>query len=240
MLAVIVLIGLPRLDTEVVLYGLAVGVMWMGALVFIYRALAIGPIAVVTPIIAGHVAFALAFIVVILGEPVTIGQAVAMTIAAIGVIVASADPRRGVALQPRGSGVPLALIAMVLAALSAIIFIFAVRITDPLALLGVERVGSALAVVAWASVQRFDLRPLAEGKAFALVATIGLLDVGGSLLFALGASVGYASFVTAGYGAYPIIPALLAITLLKERLAPSQYVGVAAVIVGLVGLGIQT
>jgi drug/metabolite transporter (DMT)-like permease len=43
-----------------------------------------------------------------------------------------------------------------------------------------------------------------------------------------------------GSGAYPLIPALLAILVLRERLAPNQYVGVAILVTGLVALGLQS
>ena len=39
------------------------------------------------------------------------------------------------------------------------------------------------------------------------------------------------------YRRYPIIPAILAITVLGERLAPNQYIGVLVLLAGLVGLG---
>ena len=43
-----------------------------------------------------------------------------------------------------------------------------------------------------------------------------------------------------GSGAYPLIPALLAIAVLRERLAPNQYVGVVVLVAGLVALGLQS
>jgi uncharacterized membrane protein len=60
------------------------------------------------------------------------------------------------------------------------------------------------------------------------------------VLLAIGIALGYASFVMTGSGAYPLIPALLAILVLRERLAPNQYVGVAVLVAGLVALGLQS
>ena len=55
-----------------------------------------------------------------------------------------------------------------------------------------------------------------------------------------GIAAGFASFVMTGSGAYPLIPALLAILVLRERLAPNQYLGVAVLVAGLVALGLQS
>jgi len=74
----------------------------------------------------------------------------------------------------------------------------------------------------------------------AIVALVGVLDIGANLLLMLGIESGYASFVMTGSGAYPIIPAVLAILVLRERLAPNQYLGVAILVAGLVGLGLQS
>jgi drug/metabolite transporter (DMT)-like permease len=88
--------------------------------------------------------------------------------------------------------------------------------------------------------RRAALAPLLDPRTLALVALIGVLDTGANVLLVLGINAGYASFVMTGSGAYPIIPAVLAILVLRERLAPNQYLGVAILIAGLVGLGLQS
>ena len=46
------------------------------------------------------------------------------------------------------------------------------------------------------------------------------------------------SIVTAASATYPLIPVLGGVHLLQERLAPSQYVGIALVVIGLATLGV--
>ncbi len=57
------------------------------------------------------------------------------------------------------------------------------------------------------------------------------------MFYVLGVQAGFATIVATGSGVYPIIPALLGITVMGERLAPNQYVGIAVLLAGLVTLG---
>ena len=91
--------------------------------------------------------------------------------------------------------------------------------------------------MAW---RRTPIAPLAVPTTFAIIALVGILDTGANVLLMLGIESGYASFVMTGSGAYPLIPAILAILVLRERLAPNQYVGVGVLIAGLVALGLQS
>ncbi len=101
------------------------------------------------------------------------------------------------------------------------------------------RVFGIALVAAFLLWRRIPVRPLAVPSTLGIVALVGVLDTGANVLLMLGVQSGFASYVMTGSGAYPIIPAVLAILVLRERLAPNQYVGVALLIAGLVGLGLQ-
>jgi drug/metabolite transporter (DMT)-like permease len=58
------------------------------------------------------------------------------------------------------------------------------------------------------------------------------------VLFVLGVQTGSAAIVATASGAYPMVTTLLAIVLLRERLAPNQYLGIAVLLAGLVTLGV--
>jgi uncharacterized membrane protein len=120
------------------------------------------------------------------------------------------------------------------------IFAVGVRETDGLALIVVQRAFSVVLLSGFVVARGISLRPLAGRRAIALIAATGVLDTGANVLLALGIALGYASFVMTGSGAYPLIPALLAILVLRERLAPNQYIGVAVLVAGLVALGLQS
>ena len=68
-----------------------VGVLgWLSYLAF-YRALAIGPISIVSPIVSAYAAVTVICAVVISGERLSAGEALAIAIALLGVLLASSD-----------------------------------------------------------------------------------------------------------------------------------------------------
>ena len=72
----------------------------------------------------------------------------------------------------------------------------------------------------------------------AVVIASGVFDTLANVFYVLGVQAGFASIVATGSGVYPIIPALLGITVMGERLAPNQYLGIAVLLAGLVTLGL--
>jgi drug/metabolite transporter (DMT)-like permease len=82
-----------------------------------------------------------------------------------------------------------------------------------------------------------DLRVFRDRTALVLGAIIGVGDTLANVLFALGIESGYASLAATGTGMYPIIPAVLGMLALGERLAPNQLVGIALLVLGLATLG---
>jgi drug/metabolite transporter (DMT)-like permease len=64
------------------------------------------------------------------------------------------------------------------------------------------------------------------------------LELVGTISYARGAEVGLVSIVTAASATYPLIPVLGGVVLLHERPVPTQYLGIAMVIGGLVLLGV--
>jgi uncharacterized membrane protein len=100
-----------------------------------------------------------------------------------------------------------------------------------------QRIVSVAASVAILAVLRRGLPGRVGMATLGIVVGSGLFDTLANVFYVDGVQGGYASIVATGSGVYPIIPALLAITVLGERLAPNQYVGVLVLLAGLVGLG---
>jgi uncharacterized membrane protein len=240
----VVLVALGRWPTfawEQVPYAAVLSVVGIVSLAALYRAFAIGPIAVVSPVVASYAALTVVLIVIFLGERLTSGQAIAIGVTFVGVAVASTDVRELRQTLGRPSeGVRIGFAATLGFAVWSAIFAAGVRLTDGLALIVVQRAFSVVVLTLFVVVRRISLRPLAARGAAGLVSTTGVLDTGANVLLALGIASGFASFVMTGSGAYPLIPALLAILVLRERLAPNQYVGVAVLVAGLVALGLQS
>ena len=243
----------PTFEWALVPYAAVLSVIGIVSLAALYRAFAIGPIAVVSPVVASYAALTVILIVIFLGERLTTGQSIAIAVTFVGVAVASTDIRelrrtlsRPTTLAPLAKqgplplGVRIGFFATLGFAIWSAIFAVGVRETDGLALIVVQRAFSVVLLALFVVARGISLRPLAERRAFALISATGVLDTGANVLLALGIALGYASFVMTGSGAYPLIPALLAILVLRERLAPNQYVGVAVLVAGLVALGLQS
>jgi drug/metabolite transporter (DMT)-like permease len=231
----------PHIGMEQVPYAIGLAVIGVVSLAVLYRAFALGPIAVVSPVVASYAALSVILIVIFLGERLTAGQAIAIAVTFVGVVVASTDIRALAETMGKPSeGVRLGLYATVGFALWSVLFSAAARASDALGVIVVLRLCSIVLLVVFVAVRRISLAPVVSRRALALVTAVGVLDTGANVLLGLGIEAGFASFVMTGSGAYPLIPAVLAIFVLRERLAPNQYLGVAVLIAGLVALGLQS
>jgi drug/metabolite transporter (DMT)-like permease len=76
-----------------------------------------------------------------------------------------------------------------------------------------------------------------DARMIGIVLATGAFDTLANVCYVFGVQLGYASIVATAGGSYPIITSLLAITVLGERLALNQYVGIVVLLAGLVGLG---
>jgi drug/metabolite transporter (DMT)-like permease len=240
-LAVALLGRWPTFAWSQVPWALVLAIVGTASLAALYRAFALGPIAVVSPVVASYAALSVVGIVLFLGERLTGGQTLAIGATFVGVVVASTDVRElRRTLGKPVEGVRIGVLATVGFGIWGVILSAATRVNDPFALVMIWRVfGIALVglFIAW---RRIALTPLTFPSTLAIVALVGVLDTGANVLLMLGVASGFASFVMTGSGAYPIIPAVLAILVLRERLAPNQYLGVAVLIAGLVALGLQS
>ena len=231
----------PTFEMTQVPWAFVLALVGTLSLAALYRAFALGPIAVVSPVVASYAALSVVGIVLFLGERLTAGQAVAIAATFVGVVVASTDVRelRRTLGRPV-EGVRIGVLATIGFGVWGTILAAATRVNDPFALVIVWRLFGIAMVALFVAWRRTPLAPLAVASTLAIVALVGVLDTGANVLLMLGVESGFASFVMTGSGAYPIIPAVLAILVLRERLAPNQYIGVAILVAGLVALGLQS
>ena len=242
----------PVLDASIIAPSAVLALAGLIPLAFLYRAFALGPIAIISPIVASYAALSVIGIVIFLGERLTLGQAAAIGLTFVGVVTASTDVRevRGfLSRSPREDGherrgVPLGIRLGVFATIGfgiwGVLVSAASRTYDPFALVLVWRVCGISMLSLFLLWRRIGLEPLRDSRALGIVTIVGVLDTAANLLLMIGIASGFASFVMTGSGAYPLIPAVLAILVLRERLAPNQYLGVAILIGGLVALGLQS
>lgn len=240
--AVLLLLGRwPTFELAQVPWAFVLALVGTLSLAALYRAFALGPIAVVSPVVASYAALSVVGIVLFLGERLTAGQAAAIAATFVGVVVASTDVRElRRTLGKPVEGVRIGVLATIGFGIWGTILAAATRVNDPFALVIIWRLFGIALVALFIALRRTSLAPLATRSTLAIVAVVGVLDTGANVLLMLGVQSGFASFVMTGSGAYPIIPAVLAILVLRERLAPNQYLGVAVLVAGLVALGLQS
>ena len=229
----------PALSVDQLPLAVGLAALGLAGLLCFYKALALGPIAIVSPIGGAYVAVAVILVVAFLGERLSAGQTIGVVVTVAGIVMTGTDARSvAAALSRPKPGVWLALAAMLLFGGWAALMAYATRTQDGLAMILLQRIISVAASLAIVVLLRRRL-PTTVGVATAgVVLASGLFDTLANVLYVLGVQAGFASIVATGSGVYPIIPALLGITVMGERLAPNQYVGIAVLLAGLVTLGV--
>ncbi|MSQ37902.1 MAG: hypothetical protein EXR61_06280 [Chloroflexi bacterium] len=240
----------PRLEPGLLAGGAVLALLAVVSLTALFRALALGPIAVVSPVTAAYLAVTVLLVVAFLGERLSLAQSLAIVVTFLGVMLASTDLRIIRATLGRPSpGVRFAFIAMIGFGVYQALFAGFVRDHDGLAVILTVRALSALFLLAALARVRLPamtvVTPLPfvfglDRRALALVVFVGVFDTLANVSFFLGVDSGFASVVATGGGAYPVVPVVLAIRFLHERLAPNQYLGIVVLLAGLVGLGLAT
>jgi drug/metabolite transporter (DMT)-like permease len=210
-----------------VAWGAFAGLVGVAGLAAFYRGLALGSMGIVGPITTtaaiAPVAYGLAR-----GERPSALQAVGVALAVLGVAGAALERVPETASRRIGAGVGFALLAA--ACFGG-------------ALIGLSR--AAPGGIAWAVwIMRIAALPFALALAFALggqkpsrrmwklLVGVGVGDTGATLLYAAATTRGLLSVVAVLASLYPVVIVVLARTLLNERIARSQLLGVAVALAG--------
>jgi drug/metabolite transporter (DMT)-like permease len=243
--------AIPTDPTALALSAL-LGLIGIGAYVAYFTGLRVGPISVVSGVVAAYGGLTVVLSVVLRGESLTLLQALGATVATIGVILTGIAFDGGWrSTRFAGPGVIFAIAALILFAMMAITTDVAIERAEWLQVLLVARVVSAmLGVIAVAVVgilaarrsQRNDpaAPPLAirNRRVLATVVLAGVLDVLGLASFAFGLANAPTWMVGLASSFGPAITILIAVAFLGERLKPIQWFGLAGVAVGMIAIAI--
>jgi drug/metabolite transporter (DMT)-like permease len=209
-----------------VLLGSIAAIVGLGAL---YRGLAVGAMSVVAPISATAAVIPVV-VGLATGDRPSALQGVGIAIALTGVALAAREPAHEGEGRATAAGVGLALIAAAGLGCS-LVALKAASDADPAwAALAFRLVMTVLVLVAVVAVRpRTAQKRRGDMPGLGLA---GLLDGTATLLFATAFSRGLLSVVSVLGGLYPVVTVILAQTLLHERLARGQRVGVVAALGG--------
>jgi len=203
------------------------GAVGIGAL---YAALAVGRMGVVSPITAVVGASVPVIVGLALGERPTVlaMSGVALAFLAVALVASSAQTWRISFDEP---GLGLALLSGV--SIGALyVFLARAHHDGGLTLLATTRLTSIVLLFAFAVIRRRSLRP-ASGTIAAIVVA-GVLDMLANVLYVYATHAGMLAVVAVLTSLYPASTVILARIVLKERLAPTQWVGVALATAGVV------
>jgi drug/metabolite transporter (DMT)-like permease len=243
----------PTLATSALL-----GLIGAGAYFAYFTGLRVGPIAVVSGMVAAYGGLTVVLSVVLRGESLTAIQAFGAAVATAGVILTGVAFEGGLrATRFAGPGVIFAIIALVLFSMMAITTDIALESAGWLQVLLASRTVTAaisvLAVVvaAWSAGRggaahvSVDLAaPPApdptshRGRIVALILVAGLLDVLGLASFAIGLETAPTWLVGLASSFGPAVTILVAVAFLGERLKRIQWFGLAGVAVGMVAIAL--
>jgi drug/metabolite transporter (DMT)-like permease len=221
---------LPGPSTAQLLALVALGPVAVAAYAGFYRALELGPIAIVSPIASANGAVVVLLAVLVLDESLTAVQALGCMLV-LGFIVLAAREPSSAPGEGNGNGIRLALIASI--AFGGYLFVLA-TMSDELGWLVPILIARSVtvAIVCAVAVARPPPSPGALGR-------LGVLGcVGAGLLDACGYEIGEVAITSAAASAYPVIPILVGLFALRERIAWHQLVGVGGVLCGMVVLSL--
>lgn len=218
-------------------FAVAAGVAGPLGMLCFYRALALGPMGVVSPLAATAVAVPVG-VALALGERPAVVQYAGIAVAVAGVLLAGGPQLRGAPVQRQA--VVLTLVAAVgFGAVMVLIAEAAVTTAGLLLALFVQRLvnvavsGGAL----WAVTRRGGAALPPEGAAairasLPALAFVGIADVAANGTYALAAQAGPVTVAAVLASLNPVVTALVARGVLRERLRAVQAAGAALALTG--------
>ena len=247
LVSLLLIVARPSLDRLPAVAGWLIANGFLGAAAFatLYRALQLGPIAVVSPVLATYAVIPVLLSVGLLGESLDTASAIGVTVTIGGAVLTSTDVRAlREGTRSKVPGLPWAVVSTLLFGVATYVMGWSAKEAGFLPSLWFGRLTMTVVVVLAALVvvartRRRGLRaPAMSAGSVWFAAAVGVVELVGTIAYARGAEVGYVSIVTAASATYPLIPVLGGVHLLEERLAPSQYAGIALVVIGLATLGV--
>jgi drug/metabolite transporter (DMT)-like permease len=214
-----------------------------------YRGLELGPVSVVSPVLASYAVGPVVLAIWLLGESLSLVVAGGIVLTIVGTVLASTDLRTVRQGVDRAPGLPWAIASSALFGVGAYVFGWSSQRAGWLPAIWFSRSLSAGLFLVWAAASASRRRSAADGArdrtpfrlsaaAVGLAAAIGAVDLLAASAYGRGAEVGYISIVTAASAIYPVLPVLAGTVFLQERPAPNQAVGVAILIAGLMAVGL--
>ena len=233
-------------DPLVLLMAGLLGIVGAGAYLSYFTGLRIGPISLVSGVVAAYGGLTVVLAVLVRGESLSAVQALGAAVATLGVVLTAVAFDGGIrATRLAGPGVVFAVIALLLFAVMTVGLAEAIERSGWLEVLVVSRIVNAAvsigAVVVLTSLAHPRLRALVQvdtiavaRTSWAIVLIAGVLDVMGLIVFAIGLEQAETWLVGLVSSFGPAFTILIAVLFLGERLRRVQWLGLVGVGLGMV------
>lgn len=227
LIALALILAVRGADGGAVAGGVFTGLFGAVAVLAFYRALALGTMSIVAPIVATSAIVPVLAGVLADGERPGALQWVGIVAALAGVALASREHDDSNAVDSR-KAIQLALVAA-LGIGCSLVALDAAAEHDALTGVAVARaVGVPILVLV-----ALQARARVPWRATPQLAVIGLLDTGANTAFAIATTGGLLSLAAVLGGLFPVVTVALAYFLLHERLQPAQRAGVLLALAGI-------
>ncbi len=204
-----------------------------------YKALELGPVAVVSPIGAGYALVGVALAILILGERPSGLALIGAGIAVAGVALVSTDLRKlRDGIKNHLPGLPWSVAAAIGFGVAGFLLGWIADRAGWVAGLWASRVAQVVFYLPLVVVFRRELSRLRPGFGLWVALLAGAADILGVVTFSVGSERGLNSIVLAASAVFPLIAVALSVIVFKERLVANQFVGVVLVVGGLLLLGL--
>jgi drug/metabolite transporter (DMT)-like permease len=216
-------------------FAVGAGLVGPVAMLAFYKALALGPMGVVSPLGSLGVAVPVG-VGLVLGERPGLLQLAGIVVAVAGVVLAGGPQFRGAPVQRQAVLLTL-LAAFGFGAVMALIAEASTTVTGLFLALFVQRVTNVVAggAALWVSVRRGSPALPADGfpwRALPALAFVGLADVAANGTYAIAAQHGPVTVAAVLASLYPVVTALAARGFLSERLRAVQAAGAGLALAG--------
>jgi drug/metabolite transporter (DMT)-like permease len=252
--AVAIVTATPLPTNPFVLVGATlVGMAGAGAYLSYFTGLRIGPISVVSGMVAAYGGLTVVLAVVFRGETLTVVQAAGAAIATLGVVLTGLAFDQGLRNTRFASpGVAFAVVALVLFATMSIGTDIVIDRAPWLEVLLVSRSSIALisVVILVAAVTVFRgpaavmIEPAEGGdgrvdrRVIGAILLSGFLDIVGLMSFSYGLENAETWLVGLASSFGPAVTIVVAVAMLGERLRPVQWIGLGGILAGMIAIGL--
>jgi len=218
---------------DALLAAMGAGLVGIAGLTAFYRALAIGTMSIVAPVASTGVCIPV-LVGLATGDQPGIVRAAGLVLAIVGIVCASREDDGGATdVREQRLSIVLAIVAGI--GFGSYFTLAEIASDADVAwALTLSRVSALpfIALFAFIALRRGGVRP--RPRDLAILAGIGMLDLGANFLYNYSTTIGELSSVAVARSLYPVTTVILAAILLGERVQGVQRVGVVVALTGVV------